>query len=197
MLTLTDQNFEKEIESAEKPVLVDFWIFWCVPCFIIAPILEKLAKEYEGKIILAKANLDTVPIAGQKYGVDKIPTVILFNKGKPVSALVGAKPEPEIREWLESSLADNDDDDDRVEELIKEYEEYAKQNGFKLNPDKTILEMLIKRLLENERKYRARYCPCRRLSGNSKDDEEIVCPCKSCPEEVEKNGYCHCRLFVK
>jgi len=103
-LTLTDENFEKEILNAEKPVLVDFWSFGCAPCFLLSPILDKIAEEFNEKIILAKVNLDTAPKIAQKYGIDKIPTVILFNGGKPISGFIGARPEEEIRKWLEENL---------------------------------------------------------------------------------------------
>jgi len=104
MLELTDENFEKEIQASQKPVLVDFWMFGCPPCQIISPILEKLANEFEEKIILAKINLDAVPQTCQKYGINVAPTVILFKEGKPVSGFIGARSENEIRSWLEENL---------------------------------------------------------------------------------------------
>ena len=110
MLTLTDQNFEKEISNAQKPILVDFWAFWCIPCRLITPILEKLAKEYENEIILAKANLDTAPIIAQKYGIDRIPMLIIFKDGKPISGFIGVRPEPIIKEWIENTLKENKDE---------------------------------------------------------------------------------------
>jgi len=104
ILKLTDENFEKEIQNAQKPVLVDFWMFGCPPCFLISPILEKLANEYEEKIILAKVNIDTSPITAQTYGINVAPTVILFKEGKPVSGFIETKPESWIKEWLENNL---------------------------------------------------------------------------------------------
>lgn len=83
-----------------------------------------------------------------------------------------------------------------VEELIKEYEAYAVENGFKLNPDKKVVEGIVKVLLEREKKFGARYCPCRRITGNKEEDKKIICPCVYHKEEVEKDGYCLCRLFV-
>ena len=105
LITLDDQNFEIEIENTKKPVLVDFWMFGCAPCFLLSPILEKLANDYGEKVIFAKANLDAVPLAAQKYGINMAPTVILFKEGKPISGFIGARPEDEIRKWLEDLLS--------------------------------------------------------------------------------------------
>lgn len=104
MLIFTDENFEKEIQATEKPVLVDFFAVWCLPCSVLSPILEKLEGEFEGKVIFAKVNVDMAPQSSQKYGINPIPTVILFKKGEPVGEFTGLKPESEIREWLENQL---------------------------------------------------------------------------------------------
>jgi thioredoxin len=103
---ITDENFEKEINK-DKPVLVDFFATWCEPCSMLAPILERLAEHFKGKVILVKANIDSAPIAAQKFGVEKIPTVILFKNGKPVSGFVGLLSETAIKSWLENMLSDN------------------------------------------------------------------------------------------
>ncbi|MCD6550490.1 thioredoxin [bacterium] len=103
-IRLTDQNFEQEIKNAQKPFLVDFWAIWCAPCSILGPILDKIAKDYEDKIILGKANMDAVPITASKFGITQIPTVVLFWKGKPISGFVGARPEHIIKEWLDKTL---------------------------------------------------------------------------------------------
>jgi len=192
-LILTDENFEKEILISPKPVLVDFWMFNCAPCSLISPILEKLANDFGEKIILAKVNLDTAPFTCQKYDISLFPTVSLFKKGKPISGFTGIKPEPEIREWLENQLKE----DKEVEKLIKEYEEYAKQNRFSLNPNRKIVEGIVKSLLEKEKKFGKRYCPCRRITGNPEEDKKIICPCIFHREEIEKNGHCLCGLFVR
>ena len=185
MITLTDQNFEEIISKSEKPVLVDFWASWCNPCHILSPILEKLDEEFKKKIIFAKANVEEIPKISQKFGIDRIPTVILFKEGKPVSGFFGVRPEEIIRDWLKENL------------LIKEYEEYAQKFGFKLNPNREIVERIIKGLLENEKKYGFRYCPCRRISGNLEDDKPKICPCVYHREEIEKGGRCLCGLFFK
>jgi len=104
MITLTDENFEKEITNAPKPILVDFWAQWCSPCLILGPILEKLSEEYQDKFILAKVNLDEAPLTAQKYRIEQIPTVILFKEGKPISGFIGVRAKPIIKNWLEQNL---------------------------------------------------------------------------------------------
>jgi thioredoxin len=218
MIELTDQNFEKEIQVADKPVVVDFWAEWCTPCFILGPILEKLADEFEGKFILAKVNLAEAKAVAQKYGVERIPMVVLFNEGKPISGFIGARPEPIVRELLGKMLKDQSlagspkidrktesienathspSSQSELEPLIKNYQEYAEKNGFKLNPNQEVVERLIKGMLENEKKYGARYCPCRRLSGNPEEDRGKICPCQWHRKEIEMEGHCFCGLFVK
>ncbi|GAI49172.1 unnamed protein product [marine sediment metagenome] len=197
MITLTDENFEKEITKSDKPVLVDFWALWCSPCFVLTPILEKLAEEYKDKFILAKVNLDYAPIAAQKYRIDRIPAVVLFKNGKPVSGFIGVKPEPVVKDIISQMLEDSEKKIGEIENIIKNYQEYAQKNGFKLNPDKGIVERLVKGLLENEKKYGAQYCPCRRITGNPEDDKGKICPCYWHQEELERDGHCFCGLFVK
>ena len=84
-----------------------------------------------------------------------------------------------------------------VQETIKKYEKYAQEKGFKLNPNKEVVENIVELLLKKEKDLGARYCPCRRLSENKEKNKEIICPCKFHLEEIEKNGQCHCFLFVK
>lgn len=88
-------------------------------------------------------------------------------------------------------------DNEKVENLIKEYEEYAEKQGFKLNPNRVVVESLVKRLLEIEEKQGARYCPCRVVSGDIEEDKKKICPCFWHKEEINKTGHCHCNLFVK
>lgn len=195
VITLTNGNFEKEISNAKKPVLVDFWASYCNPCFVLGPILEKLAEEFNGKFIFAKVNIEEASITAQKYGIDRIPTVIFFKEGKPVSGFLGVRPEEEIREWLENMLKENENE--KVEKLIREYEEYAKRNGFSLNPNKKVVEGIIKSLLEREKKFGARYCPCRRITEDKEENKKIICPCQFMRKEIEEQGHCLCGLFVK
>lgn len=183
MFNLTDKNFDEEITKADKPVLVDFYADWCPPCKILMPILEKIEKKMKDKFILVKVNVDNAPLTSQKLGVSKIPHIILFNKGKKVSDFKGLMPETVIMEWLEQEL------------MILEYEDYANKNGFQLNPNKDVVKAMAKGLLANEKKYRERYCPCRRVTGNKKEDEPKICPCKWHKEEIEKQGHCICNLF--
>jgi len=197
MEDLTDRNFEKEILNAEKMILVDFYTLWCNPCSILSPILEKIAEDYKEKIILTKVNLDYIPLTAQKYGIEKIPTVILFKDGKPLSRFVGVRPESVIREWIEKNQELFKKKKEKIEEIIKNYQNYAQKLKFRLNSDKKVVEMLIEKLVKNEEKYGARYCPCKVIAGNPGKDKGKICPCQDCEEEVERDGYCHCRLFVK
>lgn len=197
MIILTDENFEQEIQKADKPVLVDFWEEWCGPCAAIGPILEKLAEEYRDELILAKVNLSSAPLTAQKYKIDRIPTVIFFKWGKPISGFLGVKPEPEIKEWLGENQKIVNQVMEKIEEIIKNYENYAQKNGFKLNPDKRVIENLIAGLLANEKKYGAKYCPCRRITGNKEEDSSKICPCSWNRKEIERDGRCFCGLFVK
>lgn len=197
MIELTDQNFEETISKSDKPVLVDFWAQWCMPCFVLSPILEKLAEEYRDKFIFAKVNLDTAPLAAQKYSIERIPTVILFKWGKPISGFLSVRPEPVIRQWLEENQKVINQVMKKIEEIIKNYEDYAQKNGFRLNQDRKVTEKLVAGLLANERRYGARYCPCRRVTGNKGEDQPKICPCQWHREEIERDGHCFCGLFVK
>ncbi len=105
-IDVSDENFQEEvIERSKKiPVVVDYWAPWCGPCMVLAPILEKLVKEYDGKFILAKINVDENPIVSQKYGIMSIPNVKMFKNGMVVDEFIGAIPERMVREWLEKNL---------------------------------------------------------------------------------------------
>jgi len=89
VVVFTDQNFKKEVLKSEMAVLVDFWAPWCGPCQMAGPIIEDLAKEYEGKIKVGKLNVDESPQTAAKYGVMSIPTMILFKEGKEVGRKIG------------------------------------------------------------------------------------------------------------
>lgn len=182
---ITDDNFEKEIQSTNKLILVDFFATWCNPCSVLSPILDKIAEEFKEKIILVKADLDNIPITAGKFGIEQIPTVVLFKEGKALNGFVGLKPEEVIKDWLKNLI------------LIVESDEYAKKNGFKLNPDKEGLKKVITGLAENEKKYGKRFCPCRRVTGVEEEDLKKICPCFYHKGEIEKNGHCLCSLFFK
>jgi thioredoxin 1 len=103
-LHITDETFKQEVLESEKPVLVDFWAPWCRPCLMVAPALEELAVEYDGRAVIAKLNVDeSVTVAGQ-YGVMSIPTLLIFRDGEEVERLVGARPKLAIAERLDAVL---------------------------------------------------------------------------------------------
>lgn len=102
-LHIDDSEFEAKVLKSETPVLVDFWAEWCGPCRQISPVLEEIAKEKAGKIIVAKVNIDKNPGTPQKYGVRGIPTLILFKNGQAVSTKVGSLPKSKLVEWIDSA----------------------------------------------------------------------------------------------
>ncbi len=103
-LNVTDAAFEKTVLQSPTPVIVDFWAPWCGPCKMVAPILDKLAKEYAGKVVVAKVNTDDNPEWAMKYGVQGIPTMLFIAGGKIVHRQVGALPERMLRETLAQFL---------------------------------------------------------------------------------------------
>jgi len=105
-INVTDSNFQSEVieKSRTTPVLVDFWASWCGPCMMLGPTLEKIAEEYDGKLIVAKAATDENQDAASKFGVMSIPAVKLFKDGEVVDEFVGAQPEATIKQWLDQKL---------------------------------------------------------------------------------------------
>jgi thioredoxin 1 len=97
---VTDAAFEKVVLQSTLPVVVDFWAPWCGPCRTVAPMLEKMAKEQEGKLVVAKVNTDENSQWAMKYGVQGIPTMLFISKGKVVHKQVGVLPEPMLKEVL-------------------------------------------------------------------------------------------------
>ena len=104
-VAVTDGTFQAEVLEAETPVLVDFWAEWCQPCKMIAPHLEKIAAQQEGKLKVAKVNVDENPRMMSEFRIRGIPTLILFKGGEPVETLVGFMPEGKILERLEPHIS--------------------------------------------------------------------------------------------
>jgi thioredoxin 1 len=105
MVELNSDNFEAEVSNYKGTVLVDFWAPWCGPCRMVGPVVEELAKEYQGKAKVAKLNTDDAPDIASKFGIRSIPTLLFFKDGSVVQQLVGAYPKTKINEKLQSALA--------------------------------------------------------------------------------------------
>ena len=103
-LEITDANFEELIEKSDKPVLLDFWAEWCGPCRMVGPIVEELSKDYEGKAVVAKVNVDHNANVSAKFGVRNIPTILFFKNGQVVDKQVGAVPKSVLDAKLKALL---------------------------------------------------------------------------------------------
>jgi len=101
---INDNNFNDAVIKAKTPVLVDFWTPWCGPCKAMAPILEELAKDYSGKIVIAKLNVDEDPQNASKYGVSAFPTMLIFKNGAPMHSIVGYKPKAELKKAIDEVI---------------------------------------------------------------------------------------------
>jgi len=104
VIELTVDSFDSEVLNSEQPVLVDFWAAWCGPCRMIAPIIDQLADEYEGKLKVGKVNVDEQGQLAAQYGVMSIPTLIFFKNGETVERLVGVRPKPELDRIIQKVL---------------------------------------------------------------------------------------------
>ena len=102
---VTDDTFKTDVLDAKGAVLVDFWAEWCGPCRMVAPILDEIAAEYKGRLTVAKVNIDDNPMTPNTYSVRGIPTMILFQDGKPVDTKVGAMPKGQMKDWIASKIA--------------------------------------------------------------------------------------------
>jgi thioredoxin 1 len=103
-LEFTDQNFEEQVLKADKPVLVDFWAVWCGPCRMVAPVIDELSKDYEGKALVGKVDVDNNPNTATKYGIRSIPTIGLFKNGELVDKVVGAVPKQKLAQMIDAHL---------------------------------------------------------------------------------------------
>lgn len=104
IIHVTDSTFNEKVINSEKPVFVDFWATWCGPCKMLTPVIEKVAQNLENQIDIAKLDIDENPQISSTYGITSVPTMILFDKGKPVGKLVGFRPADQIESAIKGAL---------------------------------------------------------------------------------------------
>ena len=103
-IEVNDESFAEKLLQATAPVLVDFWAPWCGPCRMVAPVVEELADEYDGKVTFVKVNVDENPKTASQYGIMSIPSLIIFKGGSPVTNLVGFRPKADLKRSLDEIL---------------------------------------------------------------------------------------------
>ena len=101
---ITDATFDQEVIQSETPVLVDFWADWCAPCKMIAPMVDELAEEYDGRVKFTKLDVDSNPMTATNFGIRGIPTLLIFKGGKPVESVVGAVPKSTLKKKLDEAI---------------------------------------------------------------------------------------------
>jgi thioredoxin 1 len=101
---IEEAKFDEAVLKSDKPVLVDFWAPWCAPCRMVAPVVEDLAVDYDGKVGFVKVNVDNSPRIASQYGIMSIPTLMLFKAGEPVDTIIGFRPKDELQKSLEKAL---------------------------------------------------------------------------------------------
>ena len=102
---VTDDEFDEQVLRSDVPVLVDFWAPWCGPCRFVAPVLDELASDYNGRVVVAKINTDDEQAAAVRFGIQGIPTIILFHRGKEIDRVVGAMPKHHLERWIDSAIS--------------------------------------------------------------------------------------------
>jgi thioredoxin 1 len=107
LVTVTDQTFDQQVLRSELPILVDFWAQWCPPCGPMARVLEELAGEVEGKVVIAKINSDENPVASRAYRIMSLPTLLLFREGRIIATMVGARSKSALRDALAKALSES------------------------------------------------------------------------------------------
>ena len=101
---IEETKFDEAVLKADKPVMVDFWAPWCGPCRMVAPVVEELAEDFDGKVDFVKVNVDDSPKIAGKYGIMSIPTLMIFKAGEPVDTIIGFRPKEELQKSLETAL---------------------------------------------------------------------------------------------
>ena len=104
VITITDDNFDEEVSSSKRPVLVDYWATWCGPCKMVSPLVEEVATEFEGKLKVGKLDVDTNQASAAKQNVMSIPTLLIFKEGQVVAQQVGALSKTQLTEFIETHL---------------------------------------------------------------------------------------------
>ncbi|HVF69792.1 MAG TPA: thioredoxin [Xanthomonadales bacterium] len=103
--TFTDANFKSDVLDSSTPVVVDFWAPWCGPCRIVSPTIEELAKDYEGRVLVGKMNVDDNPETAGQYGVMSIPTIMIFKGGQPAKSIIGAQGKESYKRAIDEAVA--------------------------------------------------------------------------------------------